>query len=373
VNPASRSATLDATHTSVSGLDFTVLATSISGTVREGSTPVSGVTVLLFNAGSATTLATTTTNGSGVYSFPAIGEGSYELKANAPSGKVINPASRSATISGATPSLVSMDFTVSPTSIEGTVTESGSPVSGVTVTLYGAGSSSPISATTSNTSGVYRFDGMGAGSFDVKPTAPSGKVVSPTTRTVTVSASAPTATGQNFTLTGNSYPPGREYLSVPVPSNYIVTANGLDWVYVSPCSFPGCTAGIAVGKDGFQYATPAQWAQRPPVSAFQNTGLCASRWFDYTWDHCDYSDASSGYLGSGPTGGPPPASNSGYSETWLVRVHVASFSGGFLREAPAIQAPAPSEGDPRTLAPRAPAGSRVPSGRPIRPGARPRN
>src|SRR5207237_2954843 len=41
---------------------------------------------------------------------------------------------------------------------------------------------------------------MGTGSFDIKPTAPAGKAVTPTSRTVTLTSSVPGTSAQNFTL-----------------------------------------------------------------------------------------------------------------------------------------------------------------------------
>lgn len=110
-----------------------------------------------------------------------------------------------------------------------------------------------------------------------------------------------------------------------IPASVIVTYKGLEWVWASPCALNGCTRGILVGKDGFNFATPAQWALRPPVSMFDGT-KCASPWFDVTYDHCDFGDAAAGYYGSvpaggtgqiGPMGGAPTMHPA--AETWLVR------------------------------------------------------
>lgn len=111
-------------------------------------------------------------------------------------------------------------------------------------------------------------------------------------------------------------------LGNPVPASVIVSANGLEWVWASPCAPNGCSGGFDVGHDGFEYATDDQWAARPPVSAFRNPDKCASPWFEHRFDHCDWGDGSAGYYGSsadwrvGPNGGQRhPA-----AETWLVRV-----------------------------------------------------
>jgi hypothetical protein len=104
----------------------------------------------------------------------------------------------------------------------------------------------------------------------------------------------------------------------PVPADRIVTLNGLDWVYASPCAHNGCST-IQVGKEGFNFATESQWAARPPVESFY--GKCASPWFDNTYDHCDEGDLANGFYGSAPSGGTP--ANGGpmgsLHETLLVR------------------------------------------------------
>ncbi len=78
-------------------------------------------------------------------------------------------------------------------SISGTVTESGggSPLSGVTMTLSGAGSGT----TTTNALGNYTFSGLSDGSYTVTPGI-SGYTFTPTSRNVTVSGAD--VTGQDF-------------------------------------------------------------------------------------------------------------------------------------------------------------------------------
>ncbi|MCU1603534.1 MAG: hypothetical protein JWO22_4243 [Frankiales bacterium] len=114
-----------------------------------------------------------------------------------------------------------------------------------------------------------------------------------------------------------------------VPASMIVSANGLEWVWASPCAEGGCSSGLLVGKDGFGYATAAQWALKPPVSAFRNPDKCASAWFDSQRSNCDWDDP--GFLSNGVAGygsaaqGGRPAGLDGTAtmhpsgDTWLVR------------------------------------------------------
>jgi hypothetical protein len=126
-----------------------------------------------------------------------------------------------------------------------------------------------------------------------------------------------------------------------VPSNAFIVVGSLDWAWASPCmaqGWPGgsCSAGVnlAGGGGGWGFATGAQWAGRPAVSAFLDPSgnfsgsggqmRCASGWFDLNnRTNCDYSDAANlGLIDSGPSNIGPGDGNSGdwfYAETWLVR------------------------------------------------------
>jgi hypothetical protein len=171
--------------------------------------------------------------------------------------------------------------------------------------LSGTAPSTPTSPTAGNYAGQR-------GTYDVEVTDSSGDLVASTTFT------------------------DASQLNTPVPDSVIVTYNGLEWVWASPCAQNGCTSGILVGKDGFNYATAAQWAQRPPVSAFGGT-KCASPYFDKTFDHCDWSDPtfSGGVFdglatfGSAPYDGLPAGPDGNepmgpWAETWLVRAPTPS-------------------------------------------------
>jgi hypothetical protein len=110
----------------------------------------------------------------------------------------------------------------------------------------------------------------------------------------------------------------------PVPASVIVTHNGLEWVWASPCALNGCTTGILIGHDGFNFATVAQWALRPPVLAFRSgdQNICASPYFNKIWNHCDWDDIVRINYGSAPKGGLPTADGEPmdqFGETFLVR------------------------------------------------------
>jgi len=181
----------------------------------------------------------------------------------------------------------------------------------------GMGSPGPDVVTT-DSNGEFTLSYALSGTIPGGPTSDADGAYSGQSGTYTIEvASADGTLLATVTFTDQSQ------LANPVPSSMIVTLNGLSWVYVSPCALNGCTTGILIGKDGFNFATQAQWALRPPPSAFNSK--CASPWFDLTWNHCDFGDLNAGFVGSAPRGG-LPAGNSGsvpmvsFWETLLVRV-----------------------------------------------------
>ena len=142
--------------------DFTALAVySISGTITQGGSPLSGATVTL----SGDVSGSTTTDGSGNYSFTGIDEGSNYAVTPSKSGSTFSPVSASGTLNAN----ADHDFTatLNTYTISGTVTEGGSPLAGVTITLSGGVSDSD----TTDASGNYSFIGINYGtSYTVTPT-----------------------------------------------------------------------------------------------------------------------------------------------------------------------------------------------------------
>ncbi|MCL4476730.1 MAG: carboxypeptidase regulatory-like domain-containing protein [Nitrospirae bacterium] len=167
---------------------------SISGTVSTpaGGTPgspIAGVTMAL----SGTSTGTTTTDANGNYTFAGLSNGSYTITPSK-AGYSFTPNNRAVAINGA--NITGQNFTgatVSATySISGTVTDGVSPLSGVTMTLSGAGTGT----TTTDVSGNYTFTGLANGTYTVTPSR-TGYTFSPTSRTATISGAD--VTGQNFT------------------------------------------------------------------------------------------------------------------------------------------------------------------------------
>ncbi|MDC1198759.1 thrombospondin type 3 repeat-containing protein [bacterium] len=118
-------------------------------------------------------------------------------------------------------------------------------------------------------------------------------------------------------------------LGTHVPPHLIVAHNGLEWVWASPCS-GGCSQvnPSAPPGEGWRFATDAEFALRPPASAFCPSGfncysalnqLCASPYFDNSYHHCDWVNLDQGRVTSQP--------KNLYWETLLVRSVISDIDG----------------------------------------------
>ncbi|MEZ0540210.1 SdrD B-like domain-containing protein [Fibrella arboris] len=184
--------------------DYAFIDANKDGIQNAGDTPLPGVTVTLYQNGSA--VATTTTNASGLYSFTGLTPGtsnSYVVGFTAPVGytaTISNVGSDTADsdaspITGLTQSVtlapgeynptLDAGFYLKPASLgdyvfidankDGIQNAGDSPLAGVNVTLFQNGSA--VATTTTNASGLYSFTGLAPGtanSYVVGFTAPAG-------------------------------------------------------------------------------------------------------------------------------------------------------------------------------------------------------
>ncbi len=197
---------------------------------------------------------------------------------------------------------------------------------GVALTGDGTGTPGPDVITTDGNGEFtlsYALSGWSAGS----PTSIGGGVYAGQSGTYTVEVlSTAGVLLASTTFTDQAHPDD------PVPPEVIVTHDGLEWVWASPCALNGCTSGILVGKDGFGFASQAEWARRPPASAFytgdpsapDEGAKCAAPWFDLSYNYCDWEDPTYGAYGSAPRRGLPAGHDGNYpmpsyGDTWLVR------------------------------------------------------
>jgi hypothetical protein len=170
-----------------------------NGQQDSGEPGIGGVTVKLLDAGGAT-IATTTTNASGLYAFSDLAPGSYTVQFVTPGGYVATAAnvggdssdSDASTVDGKTASYTlagnESNTTVGrrfyrPAAIGDRVwddlngngqQDGGEPgIANVTVKLFTAGGSL-VGTTSTNASGLYSFTGLVPGSYNVEFVKPAG-------------------------------------------------------------------------------------------------------------------------------------------------------------------------------------------------------
>ena len=241
-SPTGTAVTINSSN--VTGTNFTssaVVATtySIAGTVS--GAVAGGVTITLSGAGTGTT----TTAANGTYTFGSLAAGNYTLTPSL-NGYTFSPTSL--TVALGTANVTGENFTSSavvvPTySIAGTV--SGTWVSGVTVTLSGAGSA----ATSTDSSGNYSFTGLAAGNYTVTPTL-NGYTFSPSNAAVTITNA--NITGENFN--DSSTNAGNGAYTISGTLSYAGSKTGLVNVMVfqacSNCNGQSAVYGTAVSLSG---------------------------------------------------------------------------------------------------------------------------
>ncbi len=164
---------------------------SISGTVTTSGVGLSGVTITL--TGTGTGYATTDAYGN--YTLTGISNGTYSVTPSK-SGYTFSPGSTSVTLNGVNQTGKNFTATAisSTYSISGTVTYNGSGLSGVTITLSGAG----LGTATTDSSGNYTITGIANGTYTVTPSK-SSYTFTPFSASVTVSGT--NVYGNNFIAT----------------------------------------------------------------------------------------------------------------------------------------------------------------------------
>jgi protocatechuate 3,4-dioxygenase beta subunit len=190
--------------------DYVWFDSNLNGVQDSTETGVAGVTVDLLNAAGTSTLAVTTTDSTGHYSFANLAAGSYEVQFVAPTGDAFstplqggntatdsNPNATTGVTAPVTLTAGQTDTTIDA-GVHGTAalgdyvwfdsnlngiqdsTESG--VAGVTVDLLNAAGTSTLAVTTTDSTGHYSFTNLAAGSYDVKFVAPTGDAFSAATQ-----------------------------------------------------------------------------------------------------------------------------------------------------------------------------------------------
>jgi len=168
--PAGLTATVS--NANVTGLSFSTVAYSISGTIS-GSGGSNAVVTL-----SGTSSAATTADGSGNYSFTSLTNGSYTVTPSN-SGFSFTPSSQSVTVANGSVTGVNFSTPVLTYTLQGSI--SGPGGAGATVTLSGTSSGT----TTADSSGNFTFTALINGSYTVTPSN-TGFSFSPGSQTITV-------------------------------------------------------------------------------------------------------------------------------------------------------------------------------------------
>ncbi|TAE30617.1 MAG: DUF11 domain-containing protein [Cytophagales bacterium] len=235
--------------------DFVWSDNNGNGVQDPGESGVPGVTVSLYNNG--TLVATTTTNGSGGYSFTGLTPGDYQVVFTAPVGMTFSPpngTTNTANDSNVTSttgqlggtSIVSLtagqnnptidagliplkaslgNYVWLDTNKNGTQDTGEAPVAGVTVTLFSNGSA--IATQVTSASGLYLFTNLDPGQYSVVFTAPNGHTfTTPNASGVSdaLDSDAASFTGQNGSTGVYSLSAGEQNLTVdagliPLPAS----------------------------------------------------------------------------------------------------------------------------------------------------------
>ena len=170
-----------------------------NGAQDAGEPGLSGVVVVLREGGSQ--VASTTTDGSGNYSFPGLAAGTYTVDPGGPAGFSVTTGNDPATVTvaaGEVRSDVDFGFRQTDASVGDRVfndldgngaQDAGEPgLSGVVVVLREGGSQ--VASTTTDGSGNYSFPGLAAGTYTVDPGGPAGFSVTTGNDPATVTVAA---------------------------------------------------------------------------------------------------------------------------------------------------------------------------------------
>ena len=207
------SGSIEDVHTNVTVISDTVPTYNISGIVKKGSTPLSGVTIT--RSGGGISNATVTTDSSGVYTLPAAPNGDYVVTPSL-SGYSFVPFNQKVRIENG--DAVNVNFTgVLGTAISGRITDSaGNGLAGISVRRSGSSV-----AQVTNADGVYQFLGLNAGTYTITPSQ-EGFAFTPQTRTVSVGSSA--VNDVNFIAATGSVIKGRITTSSGAPIANVTVA-----------------------------------------------------------------------------------------------------------------------------------------------------
>ncbi len=249
---------------------------TISGQITASGMGLSGVTVALSGASTATT----TTDSSGNYSFVSLASGTYTVTPSR-SGYTFTPPNQTLTniSSNQTASFSAAAVTYS---ISGRITASGAGLSGVTITLSGASAAT----TTSDSAGNYSFANLAPGSYTVTP-ARAGYTFTPPSQTFTNMSASQTASftaaaSATYTISGKITRSGTGLKSVTVAlsgASTATTTTNSSGAY----SFPSLASGtytVTPSRNGYAFTPPSRTFTN--ISSSQSANFTAATAVTYT-------------------------------------------------------------------------------------------
>jgi hypothetical protein len=154
---------------------------TITGQITNGATPLSGVTVTLYDAVTHASVATTVTAAGGTYTIASLAPGSYHVRFSGTTPtSLAQYYNQSSLITGAAVVVLTANATTTipsinlaafkpPTTIDGIITANGVAQVGVGVTVYSSGGSA-IKSTTTTAGGVFSLVVPSGGSYKLRAT-----------------------------------------------------------------------------------------------------------------------------------------------------------------------------------------------------------
>jgi probable HAF family extracellular repeat protein len=166
------------------GVAWTCLP-GITGAVTADGTPIGGVDVRVYDAGTTVLAAKAQTDPGGHFGVPGLAPGSYNVRFSDAAGRVVLAWNGGATtqataapvvVGGGVATTVDVDL-VSAGAISGTVSSSGGPDAGQVVRVYSAGVAPSMAKTTTAADGTYTVSGLAPGSYQVLVEDPANAFV----------------------------------------------------------------------------------------------------------------------------------------------------------------------------------------------------
>ncbi len=192
---------------------------TVSGTIS--GTGGNAATVTLTSG--TTTVATTTANPAGAYSFSNVANGSYTVTPTK-TGFTFTPTSQAATVNGANVTVAAFSSAAQTFTVSGTISGTGGNAATVTLTS----GTTTVATVTSTAAGAYTFVGVANGSYTVTPTK-AGFTFTPTSQAVTVNGANVTvpafaSTAPTFTVSGTISGAGGNAATVTLTSGTTTVA-----------------------------------------------------------------------------------------------------------------------------------------------------